>query len=141
MAKPKRKNVQVALALVERGGRYLICRRPKGIHLGGFWELPGGKRLAGESWPVCIRRELLEEVGIKASRVSFAGSFRYRYPDRVISFHVFRCRAFLGMAKPLASSELKWVERSRMLRHRFPPANRKLLGSLLQVASSRRGAI
>src|SRR5207244_2222711 len=35
--------VHVAVAVIERGGRYLLRQRPPGGHLAGLWEFPGGK--------------------------------------------------------------------------------------------------
>ena len=32
-----------ALVLVDQDGRILICERPKGKFMEGFWEFPGGK--------------------------------------------------------------------------------------------------
>ena len=32
-----------ALVLVDQDGRVLICERPKGKFMEGFWEFPGGK--------------------------------------------------------------------------------------------------
>jgi len=32
-----------ALVLADQDGRVLICERPKGKFMEGFWEFPGGK--------------------------------------------------------------------------------------------------
>ena len=58
MSPRKPPRVQVALAVIERRGRYLICRRRADDHFGGYWEFPGGKKDAEESWEACVRREL-----------------------------------------------------------------------------------
>src|ERR1043166_9155825 len=36
--------VDVAAALVFRDGKLLVTKRHDDVHLGGFWEFPGGKR-------------------------------------------------------------------------------------------------
>ena len=54
--------VTAAAAIIDRDGHYLIARRKPDVHLGGFWEFPGGKCEAGESLEECLRRELLEEL-------------------------------------------------------------------------------
>src|SRR5947207_326461 len=59
--------VVVTAAIVERGGRFLLTRRQKGVHLEGFWEFPGGKCDAGETLDACLRRELREELAVDAS--------------------------------------------------------------------------
>ena len=57
--------VEVAAGIIHRDGRYLIARRKPGVHLGGFWEFPGGKRETGESLVECLQRELFEELTIR----------------------------------------------------------------------------
>lgn len=56
--------IEVVAAVIRRGGRYLIGRRPSHKHHGGLWEFPGGKLLDGESLETAIRRELLEELAL-----------------------------------------------------------------------------
>lgn len=126
--------VQAALALVERRGRFLICRRRRGGHLGGFWEFPGGKRKAGEPWAACLRRELREELGIAARSVRPYGRFAYEYADRHILFKVFRCVLAKGRPRPLAAQTLRWVRPSQLPRYRFPPANRGLIRRIVDEA-------
>ena len=124
-------SIQAALALIERRGRFLICRRKPGDFLGGYWEFPGGKRKPGESWETCLRRELREELGVSIRRIRPDGVLRYRYRDRAILFRVFRCAIAQGRPHPLAAQALRWVPASQLARYRFPPANRPLLTRLL----------
>ena len=57
--------IEVAAGLVFRDGKLLITQRPAGGHLAGLWEFPGGKREPDESFEDCLRRELMEELGIE----------------------------------------------------------------------------
>jgi len=50
--------------LSDTGGRLLSCRRSPGEVSSGEWEFPGGKLEVGEDIPTCLRRELLEELGL-----------------------------------------------------------------------------
>jgi 8-oxo-dGTP pyrophosphatase MutT (NUDIX family) len=54
----------VLAAVIERGGRYLVCQRPAHKRHGGLWEFPGGKLEAGESYLDAARREMSEELGV-----------------------------------------------------------------------------
>ena len=130
MAKTHPRRIQVVLAVIERRGRYLICQRRSGDDLGGYWELPGGKRLVGETWESCLRREVREELGVSVRLLRRLGAMRYRYPEKLVSFQVFRCAISQGEPRPLAARTLRWVRPGGLSRYRFPPANRLLVGRL-----------
>jgi mutator protein MutT len=122
--------VCAAIAVIEQNGRLLISRRRSADHLGGCWEFPGGKRLVGESWTACLRRELREELGISVSVAGQFASVRFRYPDRRVYLAIFRCAIKRGDPKPLGCEEIRWVRAADLSRYRFPPANRPLLRHL-----------
>lgn len=125
--------VQAAIAVIERRGRYLICRRHRHKTFGGYWEFPGGKREDGESWERCLRRELREELGVRVRAMKPFDRLRHHYRGRVASFRVFRCTIGLDEPKPLASDMLRWVPANRLHRYRFPPANKPLIARLRHV--------
>ena len=140
---PVRPLVQVAVAVIERDGRYLLTRRHHAVHQGGCWEFPGGKRHPGESWPACLRRELAEELGVRARIGRRLTTLRFRYPDRRVCLEVFRCR-IIGEPKPLASQAIRWVSMTQLKRLRLPPADRpliELLASSNRLSSLRSRAI
>lgn len=69
--------VDVAIAVIQSDkGRYLLGRRPEGKHLGGKWELPGGKIDKGDEIAApgpgsvyrAASREVMEELGLSDSR-------------------------------------------------------------------------
>ena len=64
--------IRVVAAVVARGDRLLVCRRPPHKRHGGLWEFPGGKLDAGESDADAVRRELREELGVEARAVGEA---------------------------------------------------------------------
>lgn len=124
------RTVRAAVAVIERGGRYLISRRRSTDHLGGYWEFPGGKRRAGESWEQCIRREVREELGITIRPVRRLAPLRFRYPDRAVRLEVFRCQLVDGRPRPLGCAAVRWAGARRLRRLRFPPADRPLIRRL-----------
>ncbi len=125
--RPKR--IHVAFAVVKRRGKFLICQRPAGTHLAGYWEFPGGKREPGETWVACLRREIREELGVGLLRVRLWTSLSHRYPGKHIQFKVFRC-GLRGTPKPLQAKQLRWVEAARLPRYKFPPADAGLISRL-----------
>lgn len=131
-----RKRLQAAVAVIERRGQILICRRRANDSFGGCWELPGGKREPGESWEACLRRELHEELGVAVRALKPYGRMRQEFPDGTVFFRVFRCVIARGTPRPLDAQSLRWVPARRLVRFRFPPANRRLIARL---AKSLRG--
>ena len=130
-SKQSAKTIHAAIAVIERRGRYLICRRRLDDSLGGYWEFPGGKREPRESWEGCLRRELREELGIFVRDVRPYGRMRYRYPNGTVAFRIFRCAIAKGEPKPLDAMALQWISRDRLVKYRFPPANQPLVDRLL----------
>jgi 8-oxo-dGTP diphosphatase len=51
--------------LIRSDGLFLMSSRPQDKAYGGYWEFPGGKVEAGETVHQALRRELLEELGIR----------------------------------------------------------------------------
>jgi A/G-specific adenine glycosylase len=117
----------IVLALIHHQDRYLVARRTVDQHLGGFWELPGGKREKGEDDRLAVAREVREELGAEVLSARALLSFSHAYADRYLTFHVYRCRLFDPAAvRPLASSELRWVTPEEFVALEFPPANQPI---------------
>jgi A/G-specific adenine glycosylase len=118
----------IVIALIHHDGRYLVARRPRHVHLGGAWELPGGKREAGEDDRRALAREVAEELGGELLSARSLMRFHHNYPDRALTFHCYRCRVFNPAAlRPLESSELLWVTPAEFVELAFPPANQPLV--------------
>ncbi len=81
-------SVAVALALLEREGRWLLQLRDDlpGIVAPGHWGLFGGHLDPGETPEQALRRELREEIAWEAGPLTYA--FRHDRPERVL--HYFR---------------------------------------------------
>lgn len=67
--------ITVLAAVIEKEGRFLLCRRAPGRSNAGKWEFPGGKLEEGETEQQCLARELREELGVEAEVGEFAGEF------------------------------------------------------------------
>src|SRR5437868_1294417 len=83
--------IDVAAALVFRDGKLLVTKRHDDVHLGGFWEFPGGKREPNESFEDCLVRELREELGIEVTVGELVESLTHPYPERTVHLRFFRC--------------------------------------------------
>ena len=74
------KRVRVAAAVVFDDGRLLLTQRPPGGTHALMWEFPGGKLERGESAARALARELVEELGVKATTHEVMARAAYEYP-------------------------------------------------------------
>lgn len=130
--------IEVAAGIIYREGRYLIARRKPGVHLGGYWEFPGGKREEGESLEECLHRELFEELSIRVDVPIPYRVIRHAYPERTVELHFFRCAIEQGEAAPVDCEEIKWVLPEELAQFEFPPADRVIIDALQRDATIER---
>lgn len=136
MSDRQHKTVTVAVGLVEvitaEGPRYVVTKRPEDVHLGGSWELPGGRVEPHESPQEAVVRELREELGIEVDPPEPLTFSWHAYPERLVLLLFFSARmtAQSPMPRPLAATELRLVTRAELLSIPFPPANEPLLTAL-----------
>jgi mutator protein MutT len=126
--------VIVCAAVAERGDQILVTQRPRGVHLEGFWEFPGGKCDEGESLAACLARELREELDVDAQIGSEIFTTAHTYPDRRVELHFFRCE-LRGEPRPQQGQAMRWVRREELATLRFPPADEELIRILRQASS------
>lgn len=128
------KVVDVALAMIWRGGRLFLQRRdPAGSVLPGCWEFPGGKVEAGETPAEALQRELREEVALVAEDLQALPMIEHIYPDRRVRLHPFHARIAGEPRTPLAWG---WFRPEEAARLPLPEANLALLAGLRAPAGS-----
>ena len=121
-----------AVALVDVDGRVLLAQRPKGKHLEGLWEFPGGKVHAGETPEAALIRELKEELDIDTdvrclAPLTFAS---HSYPDFHLLMPLYVCRVWQGIARPCEGQTLAWVRVADLGNYPLPPADIPLMAAL-----------
>ena len=122
----------VTAAIVERDGTFLVTRRPRGTHLEGLWEFPGGKCEPGESHPECLQREIEEELGIPVAVNAEIFTVSHAYDDRIVELHFFACE-ISDEPQPLIGQEIRWVAGDGLLELDFPPADAELIELLRKM--------
>jgi mutator protein MutT len=125
----------VAIGLIVREGKILVCRRRKEGVLGGFWEFPGGKIEEGERAQDCVEREIAEEVGMSVRVIHAFGVIDWNYPNGDVRLKPFLCECLGGVAQALASDEIRWVEPGELRSLCFPPANAQLVDEVIAMLS------
>jgi uracil-DNA glycosylase family 4/mutator protein MutT len=129
--------VEVAAAVIERRGRFLVTRRDPARHLGGLWEFPGGKREPEESIEACLVRELDEELGIDIRVGERLAIVPWTYPERRVLLHFFRGELTGRRIAPREGQPFQWVTRTELPALPMPPADAELVASLVAGPANR----
>ena len=115
-------------------GKILIDKRRSGGSFGGFWEFPGGKKEAGETIEDCIKREVLEELGIEVALEEHLITIEYNYSEIRVKLHVYHCRYLRGILKAIECNEFRWVTLDEIDRFTFPEANEQIITALKKMS-------
>jgi 8-oxo-dGTP diphosphatase len=124
------KVIEVAAGLVFRDGQLLITQRRPQDHLGGLWEFPGGKREPVETFEQCLRRELLEELGVDVTVGKLVDEISHTYPEKSVHLKFYRCTLTSGEPQPIHCHALAWVNQKQLRDYEFPAADIQLLAML-----------
>ena len=122
--------LEVAIALVFRDRRLLVTQRRADTHLGGLWELPGGKLAVNESAEDCAMREVREETGVVVLAQARRVTIEWDYPERRVALHPIECRWVSGEGQLIEVADLCWATRAELMARAFPPANAGLIAEL-----------
>ncbi len=125
------KPVEVVAAALLREGRILLARRAEGRRE-GLWELPGGKRRQQETARECLRRELLEELGVEAKIGAHLATSLHSYDDMFIHLSAYLATIVSGHPTARVHSEIRWIPIARVQRYRLSPADKPIARVLVQ---------
>ena len=123
----------VAGALFDSQGRVLIAQRPAGKHMAGRWEFPGGKIDTDESELDALRRELLEELGVRLDAAQRLLELSHDYPERRVQLSMWRVTAYRGEPRTLDGQALKWVHPADLSDEDLLEADRPIVQALQQI--------
>lgn len=129
------KNIPVipcGVALIRRGREFLIAQRKSDDTFGSFWEFPGGKKMAEESFEECVVRETAEELGVEIRVDEKFMELRKKYHNRIIWLNFYLCSYINGVPKPIECQKVLWEDVTRLKDYKFPPANEAVIEGLLR---------
>jgi 8-oxo-dGTP diphosphatase len=123
------------ILLVERGGHPLK----------GYWSLPGGLVETGETLDEAVRREVLEETGLKVKAMEMAGIFERVMKDargRTEYHYVlvdYICKITGGKLKAADDvARVEWVARERLGDYQMTEGTRDVIEKVYAGASRKR---
>jgi len=125
------KSIGVAV-IWDAAGQILIDRRRQEGLLGGMWEFPGGKVEPGETVEDCIRREILEELGIEVQVGDRLITIDHAYSHFRVTLNVHHCRHLSGDPQPIECDVVKWVTVDDLEQYPFPAANVQIIEAIHQ---------
>jgi 8-oxo-dGTP diphosphatase len=120
----------VAGAIADADGRVLIAQRPRGRHMAGRWEFPGGKLAVGEKPLEGLRRELAEELGVSVRSARPLIRLRHEYPDRRVLLDVWQVTDYEGEPQALEAQALAWAKPDDLPKHDLLEADRAIVTAL-----------
>ena len=128
-------NKLIGVAVIwDETGKILIDKRRLGDSFGGLWEFPGGKKEAGETIENCIKREVLEELGIEVAVEKHLITIEYNYSEIRVKLHVYHCRYLRGIPKAIECDEFRWIILDEIDGFTFPEANEQIITALKKIS-------
>ena len=122
----------VVAALIESGGKLLVCQRRRGDSFELQWEFPGGKVRPGEPPEQALARELQEELGIAAhiGREIYRTEHRYVELSEPIRLIFFAATIERGEPRNLVFEQIAWRTPESLPELDFLPADGELIHKL-----------
>lgn len=129
---PRAARVEIAIAVVEHNGRFLIGLRPNEGPLAGFWEFPGGKVEPGEADAAALEREVMHRLGARVRPGKLISSVMHPYERYTVELFLYACTLEPGdepEARMVAS--FRWVASTDFDQYPFTPADEASMTKLL----------
>jgi 8-oxo-dGTP diphosphatase len=133
-------HIHVACAIIERDGLVLAAQRKEGMRLALKWEFPGGKIDPGESPEACLRRELVEEMGVEIDIIRPLAPVTHQYSFFTVTLYPFVCTIRSGEIFLHEHAAIEWLPPENLLSLDWAEADIPLIEDyvLLQHESCKR---
>ncbi len=125
--------IKVVAAVIEKDGKFLICKRGAGGNCAFLWEFPGGKIEDGESPNQAVIRECEEELGIKIEPTEVLTEYSYSYPEKEIYFYFIGAKILSGEITLNFHQEAKWITPKEKDKFNFCPADISAVEMLCKI--------
>ena len=122
---------RVVAALIEKGGKLLVCQRTRHQTMPLKWEFPGGKIEEGEQPRDALRRELEEELGIIATIGNEVARIQHEYPNGgMVELRFSIVREYQGDIENRIFREIQWAVPGDLPKYDFLEADFTLVRDL-----------
>ena len=124
-------HIKVVAAIIIKDNKILIGKRASFESLPGWWEFPGGKPEKGESNEEVIRREVMEELGIKTQVVELIANYKHKFSGNVYDLWFYKTKIIKGQIKLNAHDKLAWVDPNNYSKFKLLPGDIPVLEKIL----------
>lgn len=131
MISMEKRIVDVACAILERDGTFLLAQRPAGKPRAEQWEFPGGKLNRLETEKEALLREIKEELGIEIGIGQRLTASLHLYEDIIINLIPYLCTIAGGEPRPAEHARIDWVTPDSVSGYDLAPADRAILKEYL----------
>ena len=124
--------VEVVAGLIVEEGLLLVCQRKENVPFPLKWEFPGGKVEKDEAHEDALRRELMEELGIRADQLTEIFRHMHKYSDEfAVNLRFYRVHSFTGVLTNRAFQRLAWAGMDKLSTFDFLDGDLPLVNLLL----------
>jgi A/G-specific adenine glycosylase len=111
-------HITAVSAMIQRGGRVLLNRRPPKGLLGGLWEFPNWKIAEKKNLKLRLRNYIKKEMGMDVAVKEIIGTFKQTYSHFKLTLQVFHCHSLdrRGIGKWIPVKKLHLLPMSRIHR-------------------------
>ena len=117
-------------ALIWRGDRFLICRRPENKARALLWEFPGGKVDPGETHAQALVRECREELAVTIRVGELYMKVLHPYPDLTVELSLYHAWILEGEPQRLEHADFRWITSKQLREVDFCPADTEIIERL-----------
>lgn len=126
----QRTHVAVGVIYNTAKNKVLISKRPDHLHLGGYWEFPGGKVEKNEDVYSALKRELFEELGIVIDKATALIEINHDYLDKHVLLDVWQVTSWKEEPVSCENQEIRWVTIEDLENYNFPEANKHIIQAI-----------
>ncbi|SES67575.1 8-oxo-dGTP diphosphatase MutT [Thorsellia anophelis] len=120
-------NIAIGI-IINTNNDIFVAIRPDGKSYAGLFEFPGGKVEADEDIQDALRRELMEEVGIYATKIEdFSVEKSVVSESLCLILHFFLVTAWEGEPFGKEGQTTQWIAANTLIPDMFPPANQDVI--------------
>ncbi len=130
----KKKEVEVAAAIIEHNGRILCVQRGENKldYISKKYEFPGGKVEDGETTAETAVREIKEELNMDIRAVEEFLIVRHEYPDFILTMHSFMSSCEDPTVQLSEHIDYKWLTKAELSGLDWAAADIPIVDKLIQ---------